>query len=98
MALAQICKCGHTKTDHMAINKKGELTRYHCEWYDCSCKKFIFATKKSMNQGFVHLPTLIDCNIQHTRKKKYDMTDCDTEGIIRDFVINVKKFDHGEYP
>ena len=74
----------------MGTNRKGELTRYHCEWFDCNCKSFILAKKMSMNQGFVNLPTLIDCNIQHTRRRNYDMNDCDTEGIIRDFVIKTE--------
>ena len=102
MALAQICRCGHTKTDHMGTNRKGELTRYHCEWFDCSCKAFIFAKKMSMNQGFVQLPTLIDCNSPPPKKKDYNLEDCDSDGKLSDFItnmtINSKKFNNGEYP
>jgi len=107
MALAQVCKCGHTKTDHISNHRKGELTRYSCEWFDCNCKAFLLAKKMSMNQGFVNLPTFIDCNTPSQKPTPYELDDCDKDGKISDFIISMRtaikpnpviKFNNGEYP
>ena len=62
MALAQICICGHTKTDHATIMRNGQPKRTQCGWYECECDTFKLKKMESINQGFVTLPTLIDCN------------------------------------
>ena len=107
MALAQICKCGHTKTDHITNHRKGELTRYRCEWFDCSCTAFTFEKKMSMNNGFVNLPTFIDCNTSDTKPDYYQLEDCDKNGKIEDFILSMRtsiknrprpKYNNGEYP
>ncbi len=39
MGIAKLCTCGHTTADHL-ITSKGVRTR--CDWFDCTCEKFIF--------------------------------------------------------
>ena len=92
MALAQICICGHTKTDHATIMRNGQPKRTQCGWYECECDTFKLKKMESINQGFVTLPTLIDCNehVDPKSRKKYKsklpyvLLDCDSKGYARD--------------
>jgi hypothetical protein len=107
MALAQICACGHTKTDHATIMRTGKPKRTQCGWYSCDCNNFILKEMKSINKGFVTLPTLIDCNEHNGKPRKkyksklpYVLSDCDSRGNARDKIGHYHHgvFNNGEYP
>ena len=108
MALAQICVCGHTKTDHATIMRQGKPKRTLCGWYECECDIFKLEKMMSINKGFVTMPTLIDCNEHVITKSKrkyksklpYLLQNCDSKGNARDMIghYHANVFSNGVIP
>ncbi len=71
MALPQVCKCGHRKSDH--IFRSGA---YRCDWHNCNCDNYDFDHLDKTAQrysGVRELETLIDLAAQEKQDKEISL-------------------------